>query len=88
MSKVAAKEVPFKEISQEAKTIYENMESLGFAYAIKTDFEKIDTVPVFEVKWRKGLMLSQSSEDQKKLHNWLKVRLKDTTLQLKEMVTN
>ncbi len=88
LSKVAAKEVPFMEISQEARTIYENMESLGFAYAIQTDFEKIDTVPVFEVKWRKGWTLSQSSEDQKKLHNWLKVRLKDTTLQLKEMVKN
>lgn len=33
--------------------IYENLEYLAFSNAIRTDFKKLDTVRVFEAKWKR-----------------------------------
>ncbi|NJB72795.1 putative hydrophobic protein (TIGR00271 family) [Saonia flava] len=83
LSKLASSQIPFPEISAEAKVNYENLESLGFSRTIKTDFKKIDTVPVFEVKWKNISNNKKLSEDTKKLSDWLKLRLKDSTIQVK-----
>ena len=83
LSKLAAKQIPFKQISAEAKLNYENLESLGFAYTIITDFDKIDTIPIFEVTWKKGTKRRNIDEDTEKLSNWLKLRLNDNKIRLR-----
>ncbi|MEX0274576.1 MAG: DUF389 domain-containing protein [Flavobacteriaceae bacterium] len=80
----AASQIPFREISAEARANYEHLEALGYASTVTTDFNKLDTVPVFEVKWKKEVSPQQRQADMQKLGNWLKVRLKDTTLVLRE----
>ncbi|GLU43799.1 DUF389 domain-containing protein [Allomuricauda sp. NBRC 101325] len=79
------KQIPFSEISKEAKANYENISELGFSYLIKTDFKKLDTVPVFEIKWNDGVRNNQKETDAKKMLAWLKLRLQDSTLVVKEV---
>ncbi len=83
LSKLTTKQIPFEQISAEAKLNYENLESLGFAYTITTDFSKIDTVPIFEVAWKKGAKRRDIEEDTEKLQNWLKLRLNDNKIRLR-----
>lgn len=85
ISKMAAAQVPFEEVSKEAKSIYGDLVAIGFAYTVKTDFSKIDTIPVFELEWKKGIAKSQIEADSKKLENWLKLRLKNDKIQLREI---
>ncbi|MEO0525738.1 MAG: DUF389 domain-containing protein [Bacteroidota bacterium] len=85
LSKLASKQIPFGDISTEARTIYSNLSSIGFSYIVKTDFKKLDTVPVFEVKWKDGTKKKQIVDDTKKLNDWLKIRLKDPKVQIKEI---
>ncbi|WP_396591777.1 DUF389 domain-containing protein [Allomuricauda sp. R78024] len=85
LTKNVGKQIPFKNISAEAKANYENVAGLGFSYQIQTDFNKLDTVPVFEVKWKEGLKKSQKEVEVKKMTTWLKLRLQDTTLVVKEV---
>ncbi|WP_394750950.1 DUF389 domain-containing protein [Spongiimicrobium salis] len=84
LGKLTSKQIPFAEISAEAKVNYENLRSLGFAYVVKTDFSKLDTIPTFEAKWKDGLDDNTIIAAQKKLGDWLKIRLKDPKIQLKE----
>ena len=85
LTKNVGKQIPFKDISAEAKANYENIAGLGFSYQIQTDFNKLDTVPVFEVKWKDGIRGNQKDADTKKMLAWLKLRLQDTTLVIKEV---
>lgn len=85
LTKNAGKQIPFRNISAEAKANYENVAGLGFSYQIQTDFNKLDTVPVFEVKWKEGIKKNQKDIDAKKMTTWLKLRLQDSTLVVKEV---
>ncbi len=85
LTKTAGKKIPFKEISAEAKANYENISELGFSYQLRTDFKKLDTVPVFEIKWKDGVGRNQKESDAKKMQAWLKIRLRDSTIVLKEV---
>lgn len=85
LSTAALQQIPFREISAEARTNYENLAELGFSYKIKTDFNKLDTIPLFEVKWKEGINADQLQKDQKKLSDWLKLRLQNDKLQLKRI---
>jgi hypothetical protein len=86
LNKSARGQIPFSEISLEAKTNYENLARLGYSYLIATDFEKTDTIPVFEVSWKKEARRSQTQKDALKLHEWLKLRLQNKDLQIKEVI--
>ncbi len=77
-------QIPFKDISDEAKANYQNLASLGYAREITTDFSKLDTLSIFEVEWNEGTTMEQRVTDSKRLADWLKLRIKDTTLQLRE----
>lgn len=85
LSKQATKQIPFEEISAEAKANYDQLEGLGYSHKITTDFTKTDTIPVFEVRWKRDASRSQIESDTKKISTWLKLRLKDSTLQVLEV---
>jgi uncharacterized hydrophobic protein (TIGR00271 family) len=84
LSKLTASQIPFEDISSEAKVNYKELESLSYSYTIKTDFKKLDTIPVFEVNWQKGVKKSQTEADTKKITEWLKIRLKNTKIEVRE----
>jgi uncharacterized hydrophobic protein (TIGR00271 family) len=84
LSKFAGRQVPFREISAEARANYENLARLGYSYKISTDFRKLDTVPLFEANWKNNVARNDIQRDMAKLEKWLRLRLKDSTLQLRE----
>ena len=86
LNKLNSKQIPFQEISKEAQVNYENLEYIAFSNAIRTDFKKLDTVSVFEAKWKRNAKRAVVLKDAKKLHAWLKVRLKDSTILLTEII--
>ena len=85
LKKFAGVQIPFSDISSEARANYENLFSLSYAPTITTDFSKMDTIPVFEIKWKKEAKRVDTERDAKKLSDWLKLRLKDNKIRLKEV---
>tara|TARA_R110002012_G_scaffold318227_1_gene536146 strand:- start:87959 stop:89461 length:1503 start_codon:yes stop_codon:yes gene_type:complete len=83
LEKLAATQIPFQDISAEAKANYENLASLSYSYTITTDFQKTDTIPVFEAQWKKNTKDAQAIADRKKLMDWLRLRLKNNNIQLR-----
>ncbi len=83
LSKFASRQIPFQDISAEAKANYDNLSALAFSYVITTDFSKIDTIPTFEVQWKDPSDTDKIQSDSKKLNDWLKLRLKNDKVQLK-----
>jgi len=86
LNKINARQIPFEDISKEAQTNYDNLEYLAFSNAIRTDFTKLDTVTVFEAKWKRDAKRAAVIDDARKLHSWLKLRLKDSTILLTEIM--
>ncbi len=84
LNKLRIGQIPFKDISDEAKANYQNLKSLAYASEIKTDFSTLDTIAIFDAQWKEGTPQEQIEADSKKLVNWLKIRIKDTTLQIRE----
>ena len=84
LKKSTSKQIPFGDICAEAKVNYENLVSLEYNNALVTDFRKVDTLSIFQVQWAQGLTSARVSLENKKLHEWLKIRLKDSTVQLRK----
>ncbi len=83
LSKYRAEDFSFKDLSREAKINYENLEEIGYSNLISTNFSKVDTIPTFTVTWSKGLSSSVKSREQKRLQDWLRVRLQLDTLSVR-----
>jgi hypothetical protein len=83
LSSFARKQIPFNDISAEARSNYENLASMSFSYVISTDFNSQDTIPVFEVKWKDPNDQKRIAAESKKLNDWLKIRLKDDKILVK-----
>ena len=83
LRRAETKQIPFMDISAEARASYENLVSLEYDRAFKTNFNKVDTLSIFETTWKEGLSPAKKAEENKKILQWLKVRLKDTTVQLR-----
>ena len=79
------RQIPFRTISTEARANYENIQRIGFSQRMVTDFNKIDTIPIFEVQWKKGVSRRRRNQDLSKIQQWLKVRLGDSRVQVREM---
>ncbi len=82
LSKAASMQIPFDEWSKEAKINYETIERLSFSYRITTNFDRIDTIPTFSVKWKADASEAQISENMKKLIAWLRLKFKGNNLQV------
>ena len=84
MSSVSRALLPFNDITAEARANYEDLQGIGFAYTLQTDFSKTDTIPVFEVRWKEDVPPARREENLKKISNWLQVRLKNNKVQVRQ----
>lgn len=77
--------IPFLKISEEAKINYEGLQEISFSQQLKTNFEKVDTLTVFNVKWFDSIPKNVVNLEVIKINKWLKTRLSlDTLLIIKE----
>lgn len=85
LSKNSRLTIPFSEISAEAKANYQDLETLAFGYAIRTNFKKQDTVPIFELRWQSGTSRKLKRESTPRIREWLKLRINDSTVQVRSL---
>lgn len=76
--------VPFKQLSEEIKINYENIETFSYSNKITTNFKVIDTLPVINVRWKNEVPINERRADLKKIEAWLKFKMKLDTLQISE----
>lgn len=67
--------IPFDVLSKEARTIYADLEEMGFSWRISTDFDKQDTIPVFQLKWRNTVSEDNRQILEDQFVKWIQVRL-------------
>ena len=77
---VKVKNVTFKQLSEEIKINYDDLESFGYANKITTNFKKIDTLPVITLRWKPNVSAKQRNTNTKKIEQWMKLKMKLDTL--------
>ncbi|WP_111309292.1 DUF389 domain-containing protein [Confluentibacter sediminis] len=86
LSKYERNQIPFDDIAKEVKINYTNLQEFSYAIEIKTNFSKIDTIPVFEAKWNASLEKEDAIlKEKEKLEKWLKQRLSLDTMVVKRL---
>lgn len=78
-------EVPFKDLSQEAKINYSGLTTFSFSRRIRNTFSTIDTIPVYTVSWENTISRKVKKENMDKLKSWLIYKTKDENLILNEV---
>ena len=82
IANLKVKEVPFESLCKEIKIVYSDLESFSYSEQISTNFSQFDTLPIFQVKWKKELPSNVKKENTEKLQEWLKFKLKLDTLKI------
>ncbi|GAB1857497.1 TIGR00341 family protein [Flavobacteriaceae bacterium MHTCC 0001] len=86
LSKWEKNYVPFDELSKEVKINYDKVESISFSKVIMSNFKKMDTITVFEVKWIDSLSNERlKKEERNKLEKWFKHKLSIDTLVVRRL---
>ena len=78
ISKFYENEVPFLQISQEAQINYTGLAEISYSKLVKTNFQHVDTITVFNTTWYDSI--PNSKLQQLQLEKWLKTRLNLDTL--------
>lgn len=81
LSRYEALHIPFEDLTKELKINYENVERISYATVITSNFEKMDTIVEFTVKWNpRSTNEATINKDQDKLKRWLKQKYSLDTL--------
>ncbi len=78
ISKFYENEVPFLQISKEARINYTGLAEISYSKLIKTNFQHVDTITVFNTTWYDSI--PNTKLQQLQLEKWLKTRLNLDTL--------
>lgn len=81
LSKLEYDQIPFEDIMPEVKINFENLEKFTFSNEIQSDFNTIDTLKVFNIRWIDNLVSEEvKQKDSLRLYKFLKERLGLDTL--------
>ena len=80
LSKFYNSQIPFIQISKEAKANYNGLKQISYGNIIETNFSKVDTITVFNTKWYDSI--PKSKEQKVLLQKWLKIRLNKDNIQV------
>lgn len=83
LGKYEALQIPFEELTKEVKINYEDIERLSYSSVISSNFESLDTIAEFTVKWKDKMKDEVVDKEQEKLKRWLKQKYKMDTLVVK-----
>lgn len=81
---IKVQSIPFKELSEELKINYDGVETFSYSNKITTNFQKTDTLPIINIRWKKNVSATERKSDLKKIETWFKFKLKLDTLQVSE----
>jgi uncharacterized hydrophobic protein (TIGR00271 family) len=67
--------VKFDRLAQEIQFNYDNVVEVSYADVIKSNFENMDTIPTFSIKWNAKIDLEEKKMKLNKLKEWLSYKL-------------
>lgn len=67
--------VKFENLAKEIQLNYEKIAEVSFADVIKSNFESLDTIPTFTIKWKEDISTEEQTEKLKRLKGWLSYKL-------------
>ena len=73
----------FNSLAKEIKIIYPDLYEFEVFETIKTDFNEIDTVLVFNLKWNKELENEEKLKLNENVRNWLKFQLENDIFEIR-----
>lgn len=77
--------IPFDQIANEIKINYTNVEEIAFSKLIKTNFKKMDTLPIIYLKWSKSTNERNRKSDEIKIEKWLRLKLQTEKLEVERL---
>lgn len=80
LEKFQKQQIPFYQISQEAKINYDGIREISFSNRIQTNFTTLDTLPVFQIHWYDSI--ENSSLQKIQVKKWLLTRLQLDSIQV------
>ena len=75
-------QIPFGDIGEEAKSLFKNIEGLGYANMIETNFKTTDTLPTFVIQWKRHTPKSLKHRQAKIFSQWIKKRMQLDTVKI------
>ncbi|MBU2526341.1 MAG: DUF389 domain-containing protein [Bacteroidetes bacterium] len=85
LGKLGSQSIPFDEIAKELKINYQEVSEIYFSNRLYTNFSKIDTLMVFDVKWFDSIPQSQIQSSMPRIASWLKFKLQKDTLLVRRL---
>ena len=86
LARFSKNEIPFQQISKEAQLNYEDIRAFGYAQKIISDFNKVDTIPEFNVVWNDSITKEKRNKDEVKLKRWLQFKLSLDTISMQSSI--
>ena len=73
----------FNSLSKEVKIIYPSLKQFEVFETIKTDFNSVDTILVFSLKWDEKLNIDEKIKLNKNIQGWLEFQLDDDVFEIR-----
>ena len=76
----------FNSLSKEVKIIYPSLKQFEVFETIKTDFNSVDTILVFSLKWDEKLDIDEKIKLNKNIQGWLEFQLDDDVFEIRSNI--
>ena len=86
LEKLSREKLIFNSLSKEVKIIYPSLKQFEVFETIKTDFNSIDTILVFSLKWDEKLNIDEKIKLNKNIQGWLEFQLEDDEFEIRSNI--
>ena len=86
LEKLSREKLIFNSLSKEVKIIYPSLKQFEVFETIKTDFNSIDTILVFSLKWDEKLNIDEKIKLNKNIQGWLEFQLEDDKFEIRSNI--
>lgn len=83
LSRSGTVQFPFEQLKSEMALAFPQLKTLSYGSKIQTDFQRQDTLQVFEVSWQENTPNADQEALTQRLEQWLKTRLQEQELVLR-----
>ena len=83
LESLSREKIIFNSLAKEIKIIYPDLNEFEVFETIKTDFNEIDTVLVFNLRWNKELESEEKLKLNENVRNWLKFQLDNDVFEIR-----
>ena len=86
LEKLSREKLIFNSLSKEVKIIYPSLKQFEVFETIKTDFNSIDTILVFSLKWDEKLNIDEKIKLNKNIQGWLEFQLEGDEFEIRNNI--